>query len=306
MQTSARRGISSPSLDRSDRPDIPAHFKNLVDALEVDVSYGTGSFAARPANPGYAGFIYFTTDTHLAYWWDGSSWYGIGTADVIPQTLIDAKGDLIVGLADNQAARLPVGANNYHLTADNTVPAGVKWAMNAAIDLIAAKGDLLVGTAVDTLARIGVGADGQSLVADSAQAAGIKWSSPVLSYVVGVLGANQSMTNQMQFYDGASVSCVAGTWVLVGSHIHVITGSNPVVYSKLHDGVSTPINTAWQEGSSVMRQIINMGVVTLGSTTTYKVSLAGNSGGANGGTITASTGQPAGNLAGILIGLRIA
>ena len=49
------------------------------------------------------------------------------TAD-IPKSLIDAKGDLIVGSANDTAARLAVGTNDYVLTADSTATNGVKWA----------------------------------------------------------------------------------------------------------------------------------------------------------------------------------
>ena len=53
------------------------------------------------------------------------------TAD-IPKSLIDAKGDLIVGSAADTAARLAVGTNNYVLTADSAATNGVKWAAAAA------------------------------------------------------------------------------------------------------------------------------------------------------------------------------
>ena len=49
------------------------------------------------------------------------------TAD-IPKSLIDAKGDLIVGSAADTAARLAVGTNDYVLTADSSATNGVKWA----------------------------------------------------------------------------------------------------------------------------------------------------------------------------------
>lgn len=46
----------------------------------------------------------------------------------IAKTLIDAKGDLIVGSAADTAARLAVGTNDYVLTADSNETNGVKWA----------------------------------------------------------------------------------------------------------------------------------------------------------------------------------
>lgn len=46
----------------------------------------------------------------------------------IAKTLIDAKGDLIVGSAADAVARLAVGTNNHVLTADSSATNGVKWA----------------------------------------------------------------------------------------------------------------------------------------------------------------------------------
>ena len=51
----------------------------------------------------------------------------LAAADAIPETLIDAKGDLVVGTAADTAARLAVGADGQVLTADSTQTAGVKW-----------------------------------------------------------------------------------------------------------------------------------------------------------------------------------
>jgi hypothetical protein len=50
----------------------------------------------------------------------------------IPKTLVDAKGDLLVGSANDTPTRLAVGANDQVLTADSTQAGGMKWAAAAA------------------------------------------------------------------------------------------------------------------------------------------------------------------------------
>jgi len=52
----------------------------------------------------------------------------IGSASAINPTIVDAKGDLIVGSAADTVARLAVGTNDYVLTADSAATNGIKWA----------------------------------------------------------------------------------------------------------------------------------------------------------------------------------
>lgn len=53
----------------------------------------------------------------------------VAAAGAVMQTLVDAKGDLIVATAADTVARLPVGATNGHvLTVDSAEAAGMKWA----------------------------------------------------------------------------------------------------------------------------------------------------------------------------------
>jgi hypothetical protein len=49
-------------------------------------------------------------------------------ANVIANTLVDAKGDLIVASGPDTPARLAVGFNGHVLTADSSQPNGIKWA----------------------------------------------------------------------------------------------------------------------------------------------------------------------------------
>jgi hypothetical protein len=47
--------------------------------------------------------------------------------DAVAKTLIDAKGDLLAGTADNTAGRLAVGTNGQVLVADSGETTGLKW-----------------------------------------------------------------------------------------------------------------------------------------------------------------------------------
>ena len=59
------------------------------------------------------------------------TWAAAGGSETLPASIIDAKGDVIVGTAADTAARLGVGADGQVLTADSTQTAGVKWAAPA-------------------------------------------------------------------------------------------------------------------------------------------------------------------------------
>lgn len=67
------------------------------------------------------------------------------TSTTIASTLVDAKGDLIVGTAADTVARLPVGATNGHvLTVDSAEVGGMKWAAAAGGVADGDKGDITV------------------------------------------------------------------------------------------------------------------------------------------------------------------
>ena len=81
--------------------------------------------------------------------WDGTLWTpaALTAADTgaIPASIIDAKGDVIVGTAADTAARLAVGADGQVLTADSAETSGVKGAAPAGGDTGYSRSFLLGG-----------------------------------------------------------------------------------------------------------------------------------------------------------------
>lgn len=70
------------------------------------------------------------------YVWDATDnvWYPIGTGPhthaYIPESIVDAKGDLIAASAADTPARLAVGNNGETLLADSSTATGLKWALS--------------------------------------------------------------------------------------------------------------------------------------------------------------------------------
>jgi len=96
----------------------------------------------------------------------------------IPESIVDAKGDIVTATAADTPARLAVGTNDQRLVAASGEATGLKYVSDTQNTVVDAKGDLIVGTAADTVARLAVGTNGHTLVADSAEATGLKWAAP--------------------------------------------------------------------------------------------------------------------------------
>ena len=100
----------------------------------LPVVHGRGTTAAKPAAAAAnEGYLYFDTTLVRMERSNGATWDVVeGTsAETLPVTIIDAKGDLIAGTAADTAARLAVGTNGHVLTADSTMSTGLKWAAAA-------------------------------------------------------------------------------------------------------------------------------------------------------------------------------
>jgi hypothetical protein len=115
LEAADAKRIVGPSSSKS--LNFPIFFgtdgKLVVDsgvAISEDGTFAAGSAAKIPTEK--------ATKTYI------SSVSGL----LIPKSLIDAKGDLIVGTADDTPSRLAVGSNGQVLTADSAKTEGVKWA----------------------------------------------------------------------------------------------------------------------------------------------------------------------------------
>jgi len=97
------------------------------------------------------------------------------TANIIPT--VDAKGDLLVGTANNEIDNLTAGTNGTYLKANSASATGLEWATGVE-SIVDAKGDLLVGTADNTVDNLSPGTNGQFLTANSATTTGLEWTTP--------------------------------------------------------------------------------------------------------------------------------
>lgn len=86
MLTTSRRAIQYPNPNRSDVADVPLHMGYLAAALDVDVVFNQGTDAARVASAHQSGGgrFWWTTDTFLLWYDDGTIWRSVApTANLI-------------------------------------------------------------------------------------------------------------------------------------------------------------------------------------------------------------------------------
>lgn len=197
-------GLVKP--DPQELYDIAVHNGN---SDKIDAGYGVTfcTSITRPPSPRPKQII-FETDTNLGYGWDGAEWIQISalsTAGVLLASLIDAKGDLIVGTSSDNAARLGVGSNGAMLVADSAQATGLRWNNNPPmkvatlpdqasipIDPSAAKFFKLTATGSRTLQAPAIANDGQEIVIAHTASGG---SSRTLNFTTGVGGFKVSGTS---------------------------------------------------------------------------------------------------------------
>jgi hypothetical protein len=100
-----------------------------------------------PSSP-VTGQVWFNSLNGGTYVYYSSAWAEVGAVPVNNLlNLLDAKGDIFVGSADNTATVLSVGANGYFLKANSSAAAGVEWASIPTINALDDVGDVNVTSA---------------------------------------------------------------------------------------------------------------------------------------------------------------
>lgn len=102
---------------------------NLKDWADVEHDLATGAHqissgntASRPT--AVTGRLYINTQLARLEYYDGLAWSPV---EQLNASLIDAKGDLLLGSAADTAVRLAIGSNGFQLTADSAATSGAKW-----------------------------------------------------------------------------------------------------------------------------------------------------------------------------------
>ena len=106
----------------------------------------------------------------------------VNAAGAVMESDFDAKGDVLIGTADNTVDRIAIGSNDEVLTADSGEATGVKWAPPTLPGAVEdsdfnAKGDILSASTDDTPLILSVGTNSQVLSANSSKATGLEWVS---------------------------------------------------------------------------------------------------------------------------------
>src|SRR5215471_12906344 len=88
MLNTTRRGVLYPNPDRSDRDDIAVHIGYIAAAVDVDVLFNQGTDANRlaAAHQASGGRFWWSTDTQLLWWDDGTTWWPVQTPSRFPRT----------------------------------------------------------------------------------------------------------------------------------------------------------------------------------------------------------------------------
>jgi hypothetical protein len=99
--------------------DLPADFETFGQAVATSMADLLGGTTGQVLSK--------ASNTDMDF-----TWVAQDDSNAIQNTIIDAKGDLIVGASSDTPARLAVGTNGHYLKANSSATNGVEWAAVAA------------------------------------------------------------------------------------------------------------------------------------------------------------------------------
>ena len=120
--------MASESIGALEPTQIPGYADN-ADIQEAFRLYHYGSSAYSTANANTANLV----NPSIAYTLNSlqTQVTNLDATGSVAKAIIDAKGDLLVGSANDAVDNLTVGSNDYILTADSAQTLGIKWAAPA-------------------------------------------------------------------------------------------------------------------------------------------------------------------------------
>lgn len=127
-----------------------------------------------------------------------------------------------------------------------------------------------------------------------------------LTTVTNYLSADVTLTTINTFYDGPTVSLAAGTWLLIGTITCVDSATAAFFTAKSWDGTIVTSSTEGVGANGGWPATITLaGIVSPGSTTSYKISVANGTNSTTGKIKAATPTNGAGNNASGLIAVKI-
>lgn len=136
-------------------------------------------------------------------------------------------------------------------------------------------GDTIYGGASGVPTRLAKGSDGQVLTLASGLPSWAAGGGGSLTYFDALLAADVSMNSTGTFFDGCSNSCAAGTWLVWYKILFSQAAAIREFSAKLWDGTTVWDESEWDApniGAGFGVGLVGGGIVTLGGTTTIKVS----------------------------------
>ena len=184
-------------------------------------------------------------------------------ANAVDQTLVNAKGDLIVATADNTVTNVAVGANNTLLVADSAESSGVKWTKALTDSILVSPEERWTVSATAATGSLNFDADTQGVLYYTTDASGT-WTLNVRgsssTSLASKLAVNDTLTISFFVTQGASGASYYHTALTIDGNAQTVKWSG---------------GTAPSAGNASAIDIYTFTIVKTAATPTYTVFGAG-------------------------------